>query len=84
MICDNCISDDFAVVKVYRNRRMKEGRWVANDNVDTRLVLCNKCGTRYLTETVITHKITYKMYKTFVEGLKDNSQSEINFDNNIL
>lgn len=80
MICPNCCHERFHIIIVYRNRRMKEGKWVANDKIDTRLISCEKCGQRYLTETIITHRLKYSNYKAYIENIKENTQSEIKFD----
>lgn len=82
MICFNCYHEKVNVIKVYRNRRIKEGKWVANDKVDTRLISCEKCGQRYLTETVIVYRVGYKNYKTHIENIKSGEQTVIDIDNN--
>lgn len=84
MTCLDCFHEKFFVIKVYRNRRIKDGKWVANERIDTRIISCEKCGQRYLTTTIITHKIKYSNYRTFIEDLKDNSQIELNFDKDEL
>ena len=58
MICPNCGHDDEKVVRVHRNLIFRDGKW-KKANVDTREIICNRCGARYLTETKLTHKIEF-------------------------
>lgn len=69
MTCKNCDSDKYNVVKVLRNRRLKDGRFFVNDNIDSRFVVCVLCGSRYLTETRIAHEIVYKNYKPYTKNI---------------
>lgn len=59
MFCPNCSADKFDVVKVVRNRRYnpEKKKWYYSDHHDIRKVLCSKCGTTFLTETRIVHKV---------------------------
>lgn len=69
MTCKNCLNDKYNVVKVLRNRRFKDGRFVVNDNVDSRFIICSLCGSRFITETWIAHEVIYKNYKPYIKNI---------------
>lgn len=59
MTCDKCGCEKFKVLNVYRNRIRKDGEWVFAPNRDTRIVLCDDCGSRYYEESSLTMEILY-------------------------
>lgn len=69
MTCKSCGCDKYNVVKVLRNRRLKDGKFVVNDNIDSRFIVCILCGSRYITETFITHEIVYKSFRQYSKNI---------------
>lgn len=59
MFCPNCSEDKFFTVKVFREKRLKEGKWHIANGYDTRLVVCRNCGCRYYVESTITYKLVF-------------------------
>lgn len=80
MICPNCGNDKYNVVKVLRNRRMKDGRFVVNDHVDSRFIVCTLCGERYISEAKITHRIVHKNFRTFSKNIFTNQENLFKWD----
>jgi len=76
MICTECGHDDFNVIKVFRNRRQSKGTFKVNDDIDSRIVICKLCGTRFVTETEIKAKIFNREYKLVIKD----DQGEFNFN----
>ncbi len=69
MVCPKCGREKERVVRVYRNLIYRNGQW-KRSNIDTREIICNECGTRYFTETRLSHKIIFDhrvMKKIIVE-----------------
>ncbi len=67
MICKTCGCENFNVTRVHRNKRMNQGKYKHNDNVDSREVLCRDCGTRYITETKVAAEIKFKNFKVYTK-----------------
>lgn len=63
MFCSKCSEDKFYTIKVFREQRLKDGKWINSNNYDTRLVVCKNCGTRFYVESVITYKLVYNAEK---------------------
>jgi len=61
MFCRYCGSDKFIVLKVNRERRydVRRRSYLPDDDIDTRLIVCDVCGRRYITETMIIAEIGY-------------------------
>lgn len=73
MTCQ-CGEEKFNIIKVIRNRRLVKGKFKCNDAVDSRIIICSTCGERYITETRITYRITYRNYKTIVKNRFTNQE----------
>ncbi len=76
MTCGNCGNEQFQVLKCYRNKQRVNGAWKFNQLCDTRIVICNDCGERFLTESFIIAKITYQNFKRLEQRP---GQQEFNF-----
>lgn len=59
MFCTKCSQDRFTTIKVFREKRLKDGKWFNSNNHDTRLVVCRNCGRRYYVESVITYSLVF-------------------------
>ncbi len=63
MMCPNCGCDKFTVMKVFRDSVRRNKRWYQKTDADTRYIICDDCGQRYITETKIIAKILYENFK---------------------
>lgn len=73
MICKKCGNDKFDVINVFRNKRRINGKWIINENYDTRLLICQDCGRRIFTETtevseIIFNESKFKVYEKDKKG----------------
>lgn len=60
MECPECGSDRFSVIRVWRQRKHSDkGEPVYNSLYDMRRVICDACGTIYITETQILYSEQY-------------------------
>ena len=80
MVCKNCGNDRYNVIKVYRNRRLKDGRFKVNDYVDSRMIICKYCGSRYISESKVTYEILYKNYKSYCQDVNTSEESQLEID----
>jgi DNA-directed RNA polymerase subunit RPC12/RpoP len=56
MLCNNCGSEDFMWPRVKRSKHWIDGKgWTIDNHIDTRIIICNECGTRYYLRSEITH-----------------------------
>jgi len=62
-MCEICAGDKFHIIRVFREKRLKDGKWLISNNYDTRLVVCRCCGTRYYEESKLTYKLHYNEQK---------------------
>lgn len=81
MICDECGYEKLSVIKVYRNRERRSGKWLHNGRRDTRIVICQLCGTIYTATTTLVAKIVMKNHKRYEESLR-NGDLNLFDDNN--
>lgn len=59
MICRKCAGEKFNVIRVQRHAVRRDKGWLWSNDVDSRIILCEECGSRYLTETRIVEEIQY-------------------------
>lgn len=69
MVCRECGNEDITVIKVYRNRERKNGKWIFNELKDTRMVICSLCGERFKTTTVMDAVIVMKNHKRYEQDI---------------
>jgi len=81
MICTNCGNEDFSVVRVLRNRKLRKGKYKVSENIDSRELLCNTCGRRFITETTLVGEITYRNYRNFIKEYDGEYEYEQKKDN---
>jgi len=79
MICQ-CGEEKFNIIKVIRNRRLNKGKFKFNDAVDSRIIICSTCGERYITETRIVYRVTYRNYKTIAQNRFTNQECLFNWE----
>jgi hypothetical protein len=63
MFCKKCSHDKFTTIKVFRNKNRKDSKWVYDDDIDIRRVVCDKCGEQYYTRSEMIEAIKYDMRK---------------------
>ncbi len=59
MQCTKCGHEKLSVIKVERNRIRRNGIWIVANDKDTRIVVCDNCGKRYLTETTLMSEVVF-------------------------
>jgi hypothetical protein len=57
MICLKCQHDELDVLRTYRGRRRVKEQWIVDENIDTRLIMCQQCRTSYYAESAIISQI---------------------------
>lgn len=67
MIC-KCGHEEFNVLKVFRNRRIKNGTFKFSDRIDSRIIICKLCGRRFITETFIAGELYNRNFKLIVHS----------------
>ncbi|MHC1736872.1 MAG: hypothetical protein AB9882_02540 [Ignavibacteriaceae bacterium] len=83
MICDKCGCEKLSVIKVFRNRERRNGKWVHNGRRDTRIVVCQLCGSIYKVTSILDAKIVMKNHKRYEESLR-NGDLDLFEDNNLF
>ena len=63
MLCKKCSHDRFDTIRTYRERKFQENKWVSVSDCDTRMIICQRCGARYMTESHLTHKVEFDQGK---------------------
>jgi len=73
MVCA-CGNDEFKVIKVYRHRKLKDGRFKVNEHIDSRYLLCKLCGNRYISETILVAALIEKHFKLVSKDIRNQEE----------